>query len=58
MTKRTKSIFPDRTAYRAAKQSRQCGTGERVVGREIYQAYVGFSANPGFRDFAIAALIV
>ncbi len=29
-----------------------------VVGREIYQSYVGSSANPGLRDFAIAALIV
>jgi predicted aconitate hydratase len=29
-----------------------------VVGREIYQAYIGSSANPGLRDFAIAALIV
>jgi aconitate hydratase len=29
-----------------------------VAGREIYQAYIGSSANPGFRDFAIAALMV
>jgi aconitate hydratase len=29
-----------------------------VAGREIYQAMVGSSANPGLRDFAIAALIV
>ncbi len=29
-----------------------------VAGREIYQAYVGSSANPGLRDFAIAAEIV
>jgi aconitate hydratase len=29
-----------------------------VAGREIYQAYIGSSANPGLRDFAIAALIV
>jgi aconitate hydratase len=29
-----------------------------VAGLEIYQSYVGSSANPGFRDFAIAALIV
>ncbi|MEJ2634514.1 MAG: aconitase family protein, partial [Calditrichia bacterium] len=29
-----------------------------VAGKEIYQAMVGSSANPGFRDFAIAALIV
>lgn len=29
-----------------------------VVGRPIYQAYIGSSANPGFRDFAMAALIV
>ncbi len=29
-----------------------------VAGKEIYQAYVGSSANPGLRDFGIAALIV
>lgn len=29
-----------------------------VAGEEIYQAYVGSSANPGYRDFAISALIV
>ena len=29
-----------------------------VVGREIHQAYVGSSANPGYRDFAVAAEIV
>jgi aconitate hydratase len=29
-----------------------------VAGREIYQAYVGSSANPGYRDFAMAAGIV
>jgi aconitate hydratase len=29
-----------------------------VAGKEIYQAYVGSSANPGLRDMAIAALIV
>lgn len=29
-----------------------------VAGTEIYQAYVGSSANPGYRDFAIAAEIV
>jgi aconitate hydratase len=29
-----------------------------VAGKEIYQAYVGSSANPGLRDFAIAARIV
>jgi aconitate hydratase len=29
-----------------------------VAGREIYQAYIGSSANPGYRDFAIAALMV
>jgi aconitate hydratase len=29
-----------------------------VAGQEIYQAYVGSSANPGYRDFAIAAKIV
>ncbi|HKI86457.1 MAG TPA: aconitate hydratase [Thermoanaerobaculia bacterium] len=29
-----------------------------VAGRPIYQAYVGSSANPGFRDFAMAAAMV
>lgn len=29
-----------------------------VAGEKIYQSYVGSSANPGFRDFAIAAEIV
>jgi aconitate hydratase len=29
-----------------------------VEGMEIYQAYVGSSANPGYRDFAVAAEIV
>jgi len=29
-----------------------------VAGKEIYQAYIGSSANPGLRDFAIAAMIV
>lgn len=29
-----------------------------VAGREIYQSYIGSSANPGLRDFAITAMIV
>ena len=29
-----------------------------VAGQEIYQAYIGSSANPGYRDFAMAAKIV
>ena len=29
-----------------------------VAGRDIYQAYIGSSANPGYRDFAIAAAMV
>jgi len=29
-----------------------------VAGKEIYQSYIGSSANPGYRDFAIAAQIV
>lgn len=29
-----------------------------VAGQEIYQAYVGSSANPGYRDFAVVAKIV
>ena len=28
-----------------------------VAGKKIYQAYIGSSANPGLRDFAMAALI-
>lgn len=31
---------------------------DEVAGTPIYQAYIGSSANPGFRDFAIAAEIV
>ena len=33
-------------------------TVRSVAGREIAQSYVGSSANPGYRDFAIAAAIV
>jgi aconitate hydratase len=29
-----------------------------VAGRPIYQAYIGSSANPGLRDFAVPALMV
>ena len=29
-----------------------------VAGRQIYQAYIGSSANPGLRDFAVASLMV
>lgn len=29
-----------------------------VAGLEIYQAYIGSSANPGYRDFAVAAHMV
>ena len=29
-----------------------------VAGREIFQAYIGSSANPGLRDFAVPALMV
>jgi aconitate hydratase len=28
-----------------------------VAGKKIYQSYIGSSANPGFRDFAIVAMI-
>jgi predicted aconitate hydratase len=31
---------------------------KKVAGKEIYQAYIGSSANPGYRDFAISALMV
>ncbi|MFW6042664.1 MAG: aconitate hydratase [Chloroflexota bacterium] len=31
---------------------------QEVAGKEIYQSYVGSSANPGLRDFTIAARIV
>lgn len=30
----------------------------KMAGKEIYQAMIGSSANPGFRDFAIAAAMV
>ncbi len=33
-------------------------TRKFIAGKEIYQAYIGSSANPGLRDFAIAALMV
>lgn len=29
-----------------------------IAGEEIYQAYIGSSANPGYRDYAIAAEII
>jgi aconitate hydratase len=29
-----------------------------VAGEEIYQSYIGSSANPGYRDFAVPALMV
>jgi aconitate hydratase len=29
-----------------------------VVGRDVYQCYIGSSANPGYRDFAITAEII
>lgn len=29
-----------------------------VAGEEVYQSYIGSSANPGYRDFAVAARIV
>jgi aconitate hydratase len=29
-----------------------------VAGQELYQAYIGSSANPGYRDFAVAAHMV
>ncbi len=31
---------------------------KEVEGKKIYQAYIGSSANPGLRDFAVSALIV
>ncbi|WP_031548070.1 aconitate hydratase [Salinicoccus luteus] len=31
---------------------------EEIAGEEIYQSYIGSSANPGYRDFAVAAEIV
>lgn len=31
---------------------------KEVAGKEIYQSMIGSSANPGFRDFAIAALML
>jgi aconitate hydratase len=30
----------------------------QVVGERIYQAYIGSSANPGYRDFAVPAMMV
>jgi len=31
---------------------------QEAAGEPVYQAYIGSSANPGYRDFAIAALMV
>lgn len=31
---------------------------KNVAGEELYQAYIGSSANPGYRDYAISALMV
>lgn len=31
---------------------------EEIEGEDIYQAYIGSSANPGYRDFAISALMI
>ncbi|OAI48031.1 aconitate hydratase [Gammaproteobacteria bacterium SCGC AG-212-F23] len=33
-------------------------TVKEAAGRELYQSYIGSSANPGYRDFAIAAHMV
>lgn len=33
-------------------------TVREVAGRNLYQAYIGSSANPGYRDMAISALMV
>jgi len=33
-------------------------TVREAAGKDIYQSYIGSSANPGLRDFAIASLIV
>jgi len=33
-------------------------TVREVQGKELYQSYIGSSANPGYRDFAISALMV
>jgi aconitate hydratase len=33
-------------------------TVREVAGREVYQSYIGSSANPGYRDFAMSALMV
>ena len=41
-----------------AIESRQRRPRTEVAGAEIYQCVIGSSANPGLRDFAIAALIV
>ena len=42
----------------AAEPRQRRARRARSPGPSIYQAYIGSSANPGFRDFAIAALIV
>jgi aconitate hydratase len=34
------------------------GPVKEIEGEQIYQAYIGSSANPGWRDFAIAAEMI
>ena len=31
---------------------------KEIAGRPVYQAYIGSSANPGYRDFAVAARVI
>ena len=45
----------DRHALEPRQRAKRCA---RSPDSEIYQAYVGSSANPGYRDFAVAAEIV
>ena len=45
----------DRHAVQSRATSCRCA---RSPGEQIYQAYIGSSANPGCRDFAIAAAMV
>ncbi|MEO8401222.1 MAG: aconitate hydratase [Gammaproteobacteria bacterium] len=33
-------------------------TVREVAGRDVYQAYIGSSANPGYRDFAMSAMMM
>ena len=59
MTKPMRSTFPNSSRWSLCRAVRATSCrSERWPAAEIYQAYIGSSANPGLRDFAVAALMV